>query len=416
MSWESVFKQLRDLGYVVTKVSWDDTGRSFQSSYGPNISDQTLVVDGELMPVVRRNNFSDETCDLPIEVFTLRTGNDTGSELKTVPLADVLKEKGWLLPRDSHIQVSTQLCLLPLGFDGHKEFGLRLFNYQSTSTESALAVVVVSSQGTSIAPILADRERQVVYFNQNGTARPFEARRLKADRLERKVADTGLDLSKEEKDRNQLLVFHVPLRVARPARSQTVYKSFGAIATCAVGVADGGDDMGGGWDCVLESSMGGGWTCPPMGSNPAALCSMNSAGFAGPASFFGGLNRGKSLPAAGCAVPVAQGPKFDAAMLRVSGRDAGKFFGLDPSKSYERDPTLPIRCVVQTYAAIGPSDQTLSPEAMQYIIAQLENPYKKAVAKGSHVTGTGTQDRVTAPTIAPPLAPAPAGLASMMEF
>lgn len=379
-SWEGVYRQLRDLGYTVNKVTWEDTGRNPFSSVGPNITDQTLVVGANLMAVVRRSNFADVTCDVPLEKFVVRTGNETGAALTAVPLSDVLKEKGWLLPRDTHVLVSTQLCLLPLGAADFTEFAVRLYNYQSTQTESALAVIVAASQGTSIAPILKPRERQVVYFNDKGIARPFEARRLKADRIERKVVDTGLQLSKDEKDRNQILVFHIPLRVKAPKtrgfggdKYECFSASSGSQYLCELSEKS----------CALESN-----------SNPFSLS----------------LSRGNQKKS------VESGPKFDAAMLRVSGRDAGKFFGLDPTKTYERDPMLPIRCVIQTYTAIGPADETLSPEAVQYVIEQLENPYRKSDAQGSLVTGTGSTDRVTAMSVGVPPSAAPLSLPSMMEM
>lgn len=396
---KGMFDQLTKQGYSVVHTSWEDTGRNKNSCVGPNITDQTLLVDNQLMSVVRRSgNFVDETCDVPIDKFKLRVGNATGEALTVSPLTDVLKAKGWFLPRDTHVLVSTQLCLLPLGKDGFKEFALRLYNYQSTMTDSALVVIVAASQGTSIAPILASRDRQIVYFNDNGTARPFEARRLKADREERKVADTGLLLSKDEKDRNQLLVFHVPLKYNAAAAAvmptmcyQECYEGAAEMSAYDYGEDDEDDDTEE-VECEEDEDA-------DMEADKFECFSADV-----------GVSRG----AAAVSAPPP-GPKFDAAMLRVSARDAGKFHGLDPFKKYERDPDLPIRCVVQTYAAIGPDDKELSPEAMVYIAEQLLNPYRQADAKGSLVTGTGTADRVTAMTQAPPLAAADSELPSMMQ-
>lgn len=399
---KGMFDQLTKQGYSVVHTSWEDTGRNKNSCVGPNITDQTLLVDDQLMSVVRRSgNFVDETCDVPIDKFKLRVGNEMGATLIAKPLTDVLKEKGWFLPRDTHVLTSTQLCLLPLGKDGFKEFALRLYNYQSTMTDSALVVVVAASQGTSIAPILGSRERQVVYFNDNGTARPFEARRLKADREERKVADTGLLLSKDEKDRNQLLVFHVPLKVVRGVTEMSAYDCGGDDEeeeddTEECECEDEEDDMEE-WREDEDDEDDG------MEADKYECLDLDV-----------GLSRGRDPVTKAIAAPPP-GPKFDAAMLRVSVRDAGKFYGLDASKTYERDPDLPIRCVVQTYAAIGPDDKELSPEVMVYIAEQLLNPYHQADAKGSLVTGTGTADRVTAMTQAPPIAAAAAELPSMMQ-
>ena len=45
-------------------VTWEDTGRSAFSCVGPNISDMTLQVGGNMLPVIRHANFSDFTADL----------------------------------------------------------------------------------------------------------------------------------------------------------------------------------------------------------------------------------------------------------------------------------------------------------------------------------------------------------------
>ena len=59
-------------------MTWEDTGRSKGSCWGPNISDMTLAIteDYNLMPVIRRDNFSDETCDVKIENFKVNIGNE----------------------------------------------------------------------------------------------------------------------------------------------------------------------------------------------------------------------------------------------------------------------------------------------------------------------------------------------------
>lgn len=469
---QGMFDQLTKARYSVVKVSWDDTGRAKFSVAGPNMVDQTLLVNGELMSIVRGSgDFEDVTCDVPIDKFKLRVGNETGTALTATPLTDVLKEKGWFLPRDTHLLTSTQLCLLPLGKEGFTEFALRLFNYQSTETESALAVIVASSQGSSVTAILRPRDRQIVFFNDNGTARPFEARRLKADRAERKVADTGLLLSKDEKDRNQLFVFHVPLKVAR-TRS-------GAAAFADAFYSEFCDDKP--ESCMLEfavnkSAKKKGSPFITMNAAAAAVvpttinyelyesmscdeepvfvtpgisehfCSSTTPTQDGAEmSTFDAedgdeeddveececedhahdmdvtdvvpetaMTRGRG-PVKSAVVVPPPGPKFDAAMLRVSTRDCGKFHGLEAGKKYERDPTLPIRCVIQTYAAIGPDDKELSPEAMLYIAEQLLNPYRQADAKGSLVTGTGTENRVTAVSATVPLPAASTELPSMMQ-
>ena len=80
MVWDgSVNRMVNDHGLVAVNVTWEDTGRSKGSVWGPNISDMTIGVrdsDGSLhpMPVIRFDNFEDLTADLDPDRFWLRTG------------------------------------------------------------------------------------------------------------------------------------------------------------------------------------------------------------------------------------------------------------------------------------------------------------------------------------------------------
>lgn len=51
----------------IVTVSWDDTARNKFSSYGPNISDMTLIVNEQRMPVFRSPNYTDLTWDVEME-------------------------------------------------------------------------------------------------------------------------------------------------------------------------------------------------------------------------------------------------------------------------------------------------------------------------------------------------------------
>src|SRR3989344_6884240 len=87
---------LRAHGVEALKVCWEDTARKKGSCWGPNISDMTLIVkDGEqLMPVIRKPNFSDVTQDVPIDTFKIKLGNDTEQKSRIVTLSEYLKNLG----------------------------------------------------------------------------------------------------------------------------------------------------------------------------------------------------------------------------------------------------------------------------------------------------------------------------------
>ena len=87
-------------GLELLNVLWEDTGRWEGSSVGPNISDVTIEVqmdDGAgrtrtaLMPVMRHDNFTDKTGDVPIDKLMIPVGNhDKAGTLSYVSLRDFL--------------------------------------------------------------------------------------------------------------------------------------------------------------------------------------------------------------------------------------------------------------------------------------------------------------------------------------
>src|SRR5690242_13726401 len=75
-------------GLTIGKVTWEDTGRSEDSVWGPNISDMTLRVarSGLNMNVIRPPNFTDKTTDRKIKEFNVVVGNEDGSDLRRISL------------------------------------------------------------------------------------------------------------------------------------------------------------------------------------------------------------------------------------------------------------------------------------------------------------------------------------------
>lgn len=225
---------LKGNGLVALEVTWEDTGRSKNSCFGPNISDMTLVLkDGaKLLPVVRKPNFSDITHDVPIENFRLCVGNEKSDrEKKLVSLKDYLSNLSEYCPdaqaglnlyneRDSVVLVSTQCCVLPLQ-DGKTEFTAQLFNYQSYDDNPAVLVVVVTKNGTS-AQIL-QTANQKLFFNDAGTARYLEIERLEDVRKRRGEEKTRVssfkEMKAEEKLDNTIMIIQVPLVVKPRSRS-----------------------------------------------------------------------------------------------------------------------------------------------------------------------------------------------------
>lgn len=199
---------LAQLGLDVVHVTWEDTARYKGSAVGPNISDMTIQVQSVVrgrpcltcMPVIRFPNFRDRTCDLPIESFLLRVGNERGEPLRTIDLRAYLgdlrryltRPDSWagargslLAPRDSHVLVSAQACFLPVPRGGSASFTPVIFNYQSRRGQPAVLAIVVTREGTSAT--IVDNQRDAIavggshgqrlLFNQAGERAPFTGAR-----------------------------------------------------------------------------------------------------------------------------------------------------------------------------------------------------------------------------------------------
>ena len=228
-------------GLSLVNVTWEDTGRSKGSSWGPNISDMTIGVrdqSGALhpMPVLRFDNFNDVTADLRSDKFMLLTGNERGSGLEAVSLDQVLKNTQSFLhdrsswggdggslwaDRDEHVLVSAQACLLPVPAGGEATFTPVLYNYQSYPGDPAVLTIVASREGTSIQVIENDGGymSQPLFFNHDGQRAPFVAER-KSDWIaqggDSGTATTRREAAVQEGMHNVVLVIQVPLKQKSP--------------------------------------------------------------------------------------------------------------------------------------------------------------------------------------------------------
>ena len=257
-------RRARERGLNVVNVMWEDTARSANSSMGPNISDLTLQVREpigrgrfrtHLLPVIRYPNFTDRTADIPADEIWVRVGNHEDSDdLGTVPLNEVisnlrsvLSDSGSLLgsddlsaPRDTHYLVSAQHVFMPLPRRGQAEFSPVLFNYQSSPRNPAVAVLMISRQGTS-ATIIENRPGdqgfqragQQLFHNNEGQRTFFTAERRSAvrDRIESGRARRQ-DQGALEEGADMVMIVQIPLvhRAARRGGSFGITGSLGMSA------------------------------------------------------------------------------------------------------------------------------------------------------------------------------------------
>jgi hypothetical protein len=252
MVWsEQALSLASEYGLDLVNVTWEDTGRYYGSSVGPNISDMTIQVQhidpqsGEyvltLMPVIRYPNFSDLTADISPDDFYLLVGNEQGEELHSITLTEYLhdfrnylhnpgswagRETSLLAPRDSHVLVSAQAAFLPVPREGKAEFNPVVFNYQSYAEDPAVLVILATREGTSATIIDNTRDAfpagfswgQRIFFNQNG-----ERASLTGERLSDFLDDPGNRETPGESPEavgenglNMVLLIQVPLKQKRP--------------------------------------------------------------------------------------------------------------------------------------------------------------------------------------------------------
>ncbi len=253
MVWDDHAVRLADrYGLNLVNLTWEDTGRYYDSAVGPNISDMTIQVqhfDPEtgqyrlnLMPVIRFPNFEDLTTDISPDDFYLLVGNERGQELRRVTLTEYLanireylsepwswagRDDSLLARRDSHVLVSAQAAFLPVPKEGEATFNPVLFNYQSYEGDPAVLAIVATREGTSATVIDNTRDAfaagwswgQRLFFNQDGQRASFTGERL-SDFVNRTTPTDSLSPSAAgENGLNMVLLIQVPLRQRNPMRA-----------------------------------------------------------------------------------------------------------------------------------------------------------------------------------------------------
>ncbi len=252
MVWDDHALRLAQMhGLDLINVTWEDTGRYYDSAVGPNISDMTIQVQhqdpitGEyvltLMPVIRYPNFTDRTADISPDKFYLLVGNEYGEDLKRVTLAEYLgnfrkylsdpgswagRRGSLLAPRDTQVLVSAQAAFLPVPRQGEATFNPVIFNYQSYAGDPAVLTIIASREGTSATIIDNTRDAfpagwswgQRLFFNQDGERASFTGERL-SDFVNRTLPpDMISPTAAGESGLNMVLLIQVPLKQHEPTR------------------------------------------------------------------------------------------------------------------------------------------------------------------------------------------------------
>lgn len=373
-------------GLELLDLTWEDTGRDYGSSYGPNISDVTLQMrepldaSGKrfrthLLPVLRAPNFTDKTADLPADKLWVKVGNQSnGAQIVSVPLTEVLTHLreyvsdpdsilgsgDFSAKRDTHFLVSAQHVFVPIAETGKIEFTPVVFNYQSYQRHPAVMTLLVTRQGTSMTVLenagpdaVQYGAGQQLYFNNKGqkTTLTAERRSTVAARIEAGGA-TEQDAGALEEGADMMWIVQVPLKVRRP-------------------MPMGGP---GGW--------GGGMA--PMAA-PMELGSLGS-GIGG-----GGLSAKGMMAAEGESDARGRSSDVERAVLG-HGDDLGEVTEGHGLK-FERDPQFPVRVTVQFYKAT--SNGVVDVAEFAAAKAEINKVYAQADYVGSLVVPEGERSRPT---------------------
>lgn len=362
-------------------ITWEDCSRYKNSCWGDNISDMTLVVDEKRIPVIRHPNFSDLSTDTPIEKFTCAVGNESGQELKSIPFSEYLDNiknytgnteriKRLRCGRDNVLLTSSQACILPAE-NGVVEFAVKLYNYQSRYSSPSVLVIISSAEGTSCQIVDSDT---TLYINLNGERGVFTAKRLEDDRKERNVPLEG-KITKEEKQRNVIFIYQIPLVKRVQMRKLYPGKHGGAKY---IQIPDGMNYFGGTETVYCSGAPAS------VGNNQYAL-NVASGQFGSNVSTnsFGSDNIDISEDnlAEMEATLLLKKKKKKRSVSRgldygiISTKNiSGKFYGLGTDTfKLVRDERYPIRCTVQHYRITDTNEFT--PEIVQEIANDLNKVY-----------------------------------------
>ena len=352
MVWDQETQRLASqYGLEILNLTWEDTGRYYNSSVGPNISDMTIQVgytnrasdqyELALMPVIRYPNFTDQTADIRLEDFYLLVGNQDGEELSLVSLREYLdnfrqylhdpnswagRQDSLLAARDSHVLVSAQAAFLPIPQNGEATFNPVLFNYQSYGGDPAVLAIVATREGTSATVIDNTRDAfptgfswgQRLFFNQDGERASFTGQRLSDFTSQERSGGGVAPSAGQQSGLNMVLLIQVPLKQKQPM----TFEAEGMVMSQDVAA-------------------------------PAAMEKSN----------------------------------VEAAVIG-HGEVEGPFTEID-GLQIERDPRFPIRVTVQFYKAT--SNGLVSAQDMEQIASQIERVYQDADYIGSLVTDGPSQ-------------------------
>ncbi len=155
-----VAEQLAGTGYTGARVQWNDVARSKGSCYGVNITDATLLNATTKKPVmvIRPSNFGDKVVEIPASEIAVM-GRVDDATITPTTLEKFLKDFGanasavyhehdadlYALALDGKVTLRFQAVFIEAG-----EFVAEHYNYQAADGDPANALLLATTQGTSV--------------------------------------------------------------------------------------------------------------------------------------------------------------------------------------------------------------------------------------------------------------------------
>ncbi len=163
-------------------------------------------ISGVNVPIIKRNNFSEQFFEKTAKKITVLVGNEQGKKkLRSITFEEYLRDLGKYVGnpkqlgiddfKDTPILTHVQYAVLP-HLEGTTEFLIQVSNERPENNYPNKLMIVCTHQGTS-AQIIT-KEQQKLYHNNNEKAQNFLA--------------TTTDKQKEEFDPTIVMIITVPLK------------------------------------------------------------------------------------------------------------------------------------------------------------------------------------------------------------
>eukprot|EP01083_Nonionella_stella_P101924 289539_1 len=181
---------------------WNKYSKLRVKAWGGAVTDQTLLINNQRMPIIRKANYSESTWPVSIDTIPITVGNESKDEFaqkSVISLREYLssinqyisskdskgkdtedekesptksvRKVSLLAASDSTVVMNTQCCLMPVNPSGCTSFTMATMNWKAGLKNPSCLYIVSTVHGTS--SVVVEGNFQKIYFNKNGRKSPF---------------------------------------------------------------------------------------------------------------------------------------------------------------------------------------------------------------------------------------------------